>query len=363
MPLNNFLTNPDIFNYRLLFQLISPLSPATNINDLINSPETSWESLLNMANTYLMTPALWAGLVQKSIDAELDNDLCDYMQELYTLNEARNQGLKNQAIEAINVLNKAGIVPLLIKGAVQLFHPLHADFGTRIMTDLDMVIPEDKIRDAMHALKVHGYEEQDRTEKDWHTHHHEVPLGRLGDYGTIELHRRALGQKAESVLSTDDIWAGAECHTYNNEETTLQYHTPNLTHAVLIGFLHSQVAQSDYRKVKIDYKGLYDAAIMIHGKSSRIDWKEIRSRITAHGLYVVFRTYLWTANRLFHLPMPNGIQPHLSSTAYHALCLATIRWQWVDACLELFFDTLDQFRARYGPLRQLFSVKSAFRKK
>lgn len=338
MPLKAYLVNPKLSSYHSLFQLISPLTRKKDIERLrsrIIHGNISWENLIHMANMYLITPALWVGLVNKSLHRDIESDVIEYLQGLHALNKKRNQALRNQAIEVVTALNKVGIVPMLIKGAVQLFQPLHLSFGTRIMADLDMVVHKDAINDAVHALIQLGYKKHPGKDVDYAIHHHVAPMARPGDYGAVELHRSPLGVVAEPILSAREIWKSGDLW----DTAGIQFKTPHVSHAVLIGFLHSQIVEERYKRVLIDYKGLYDMVVVLSKRCNGVDFKQIQSRLTKHGCYKIFQTYLWTAHRLFHMPMPRGIRPHMSSHAYHALCLARIRWKWMDMCIARYFSS------------------------
>ncbi len=362
MPLKYFSENPNIVGHKYLFSVISPLTDSQTLGRLrsqMAKAEIPWEQVLQMANAYLMISALWVGLCKKKVVNELDNEVRDYLVELHALNVKRNHGLKHQAMEAVRALNRRDIVPMLIKGAVQLFQPLHEDFGTRIMTDLDILVPISQMDEAIRALLQLGYQVQQDPIIDWDAHHHAAPMVRPGDYGCIELHRRALGGIAERVLSTQELWAASEMCVHEG----IYFKTPNTTHSVLMGFLHSQVAQGNQRMLLIDYKAQLDMVVMLSCESTIPDWRQIRNRIETHGLIPVFRNYLWTAHRVFNLPMPSWLRPKASTRAYFLICLATIRWELFDKWFEqIFISFRIRLRKHFGPLRQLFPFRLFCRK-
>jgi hypothetical protein len=355
--------NPNIASHNYLCHIISPLTDTQDIARLKNQmtrSEVSWERVIYLANTHLIISALWVGLCEKKLDSELENEVRNYLQELHTLNLRRNRGLKRQAIEAIEVLNKRGIVPMLIKGAVQLFQPVHRDFGVRIMVDLDILVPKGRIAEAIKALIQIGYQAHKDSNVDWEVHHHVAPLGRAGEYGSIELHRKALGNKiADQVLSTADIWATAEDCVTNG----IRFKVPNATHAVLLGILHSQVTHGYHQRLVLDYKAMHDMVAMTGCRNKDVDWDQIRNRFTKHGLDSILRTQMWTAYRLFSFPMQNGMWPSAYTRAYHGLYLAMIRWEFVDKWFEKFFVFYKvRLKKRFGLLKQLLPLRLVYRK-
>jgi hypothetical protein len=54
--------------------------------------------------------------------------------------------LRQQACEAVNSLNNAGIQPIVLKGGLHFFGS-RFDRAGRIMADLDFLVPRSKLRD------------------------------------------------------------------------------------------------------------------------------------------------------------------------------------------------------------------------
>jgi len=321
--------------------------------------EVSWERIIHLANNHLMIAALWVGLYEKELDSELENGVRDYLQELHTLNLRRNQSLKRQVIEAIEVLNKKGIVPMLIKGAVQLFQPVHRDFGARIMTDLDILVPKNRIVGAIKALNQIEYQIQNVPNVNWNIHRHAEPMVRPGEYGSIELHRSALGKYADHILTTADIWAKAEYCVTNG----VRFKVPNTTHSILLVILHSQIGHGYHQRLMLDYKGLHDMIVMTGHQKRRVEWDQIRNRLANLGLSRVLRAHMWIAHRLFNLPLQSDIGPTAYTRIYHGLFMSRIRWAIVDEWFEIFFDSfIVCLRKRFGPLKQLLPLRLVFRK-
>ena len=358
MPLKVCSVNLNIASHDYLCQVISPLTDTQDIAQLktqMTRSKVSWERVIHLANSHLMISALWVGLCEKELDSELENDVRNYLQELYTLNLRRNQGLRRQAIEAIAVLNKKGIVPMLIKGAVQLFQPVHEDFGTRIMTDLDMLVPKERIADAIEALAQIEYQIHKDPNINWETHYHAPPMGRPGEYGVIELHRNAFGKNADQVLSTAEIWATAE----EGITKGIRFKVPDATHTVLLGILHSQFTHGYPQRFRLDYKGLHDMVTITGHQKRGVDWDQIQNRLAVHGLSWALRTHMWAAHRLFNLPVQNDIRPSVFTRIYHGLFMAKIGWKTVDKWFEIYFynSFMIGLRKRFSPLKQLFPFR------
>jgi hypothetical protein len=118
-----------------------------------------------------------------------------------------------------------------------------------------------------------------------------------------------------------------------SQDRTLQglhFRVPTPTHAVLLGILHSQVKDNFHFEWAVGLKSLNDVVAMMSCFSGAIDWEEIGSRVDRHGLRPILRTFMFSAHRLFDLPLPSGLQPTLGAFAHHMLCMAAIHWKAVD---------------------------------
>jgi len=136
-----------------------------------------------------------------------------------------------------------------------------------------------------------------------------------------------------------------------------------VTHAVLLGILHSQVTHGYHQSLRLDYKALHDMVAMTVRRNGRVDWDQMQNRFTKHGLSSILRTQLWTAHRLFNLPIQNGMRPSAYTRAYHGLYLARIRWELFDNWFDRFFVFYKvRLKKRFSLLKQLFSFRLVYRK-
>ncbi len=61
------------------------------------------------------------GLEDKGLAGRLPRDLREFLRRAHSLNLARNEGIRAQAGEFATTLDRAGIVPIVLKGGVHLF--------------------------------------------------------------------------------------------------------------------------------------------------------------------------------------------------------------------------------------------------
>lgn len=307
------------------------LAPFYNEEDLadirsqLTQSRVPWELVINIANDYFVTPGLWNGLKSKGLETLLEDEPYEYLHTLYALNRERNTHLRGQLIDTVRTLNRAGIKPLLFKGSGQLLKPIHNDIGNRIMSDLDILIPLEQIPDAIDALIDNGYRETDAkyaTQK----FHHLPPLIRPGEYGPIELHRRALHNEISHVLSTREIWQNAQPNTADN----IQFFLPSPTHSILICMLHSQKFNSQYDPRQFNPRALQDLAAMTKRYSKDIDWSMIHCMMKDQGLKYLAGSHLLSAHRLMGMPLPSDMMPGFSSRLLYIVSFGSMNWSIVE---------------------------------
>ncbi|UEM20767.1 nucleotidyltransferase family protein [Skermanella mucosa] len=150
--------------------------------------DADWVGVVEEANRYLVVPAVRAALAGWA-GPEVPRDARDYLDFIHGRNHERNLRLRAQAVEAVEALNRRGIVPTLLKGACTLLTAAEDRLGDRILCDLDILVPEDGVPAALSCLSAIGYEVQPGEAQD----HAPAALARRRDVGMIDLHVRPPG--------------------------------------------------------------------------------------------------------------------------------------------------------------------------
>ena len=318
--------------FKFLCNSLTPIHDEENTDRLrriISEKAVSWPEVIKLANAYLVSTGLWNSLKTKGLLVDLEDDVRCYLHEVNEMNQWRNEQLRRQTLETICKLNEVGITPLLLKGAGQLFRPIHGQMGNRIISDLDILIPAEQIEVAFERLIKQGYCAY-RDHLDYSKHHHLCPLVKPGEYGCIELHRQALVKNVSHVLPTSFVWQDARQLTVERTSFCL----PSVTHDILIGLLHSQIGHRCYCERQFDLRALYDLSATKMCFSAAIDWDEINDRMNDQGLGYALEAYIFAAHRLFHLRPPPNFNFGSRTRLHHLVCLAANRWSHVDRLLR-----------------------------
>lgn len=253
-----------------------------------------WSALLALANHTLTTPAL-IDLVRSQRTA-IPDEVASYIEEIHARNAIRNDRLFAQLEEAVLALNRAGIMPLLVKGAARLATCSPPDRASRLLSDLDLVIRPEEIDATLKALTSIGYiidRESDPHHPKWY-----VDLRRAQDVGMIDLHEVLPG---EAFLNQTADEMRSQFRPVELGSAHALVPSPELQALVLV--LHDQFQDHDYWIASIDLRHLLDLKALFaapHGLCED-DMTAMASSALARNAYDSQRLLL---SRLLDVPWP-----------------------------------------------------------
>jgi Uncharacterised nucleotidyltransferase len=175
-------------------------------------PGFSWQGLVNLAVAQDVLPALIFSLKQRSllppVPATAADDLrtahvTHRLEAAYRRHLERQADLRQQLLAVVAALNRRGIVPALLKGAVHLTSSDPPWQEARSMRDIDILVPPSEAPNANAILQSIGYcADPEPPPLDRHLPELRFP----GRCGTIEIHTQALAFSARSMLTTEEVW-------------------------------------------------------------------------------------------------------------------------------------------------------------
>jgi hypothetical protein len=262
----------------------------------------SWQSLIDLALGQDVLPPLILTLskrglllpVPRSTKSSGESHVTARLAAVYRQHLARRKREKRQLEEILSVLDDAGIISLILKGARYLVAPVGAWCEARTIRDIDILVrPRDGER-ALAALKAAGYQYgPDIALK----HHHLPEIRRLGDPATVEIHTEVHSLDAQRVLSTEHVWANAAksgAGTFLVMPTRWQ---------ALHCMLHHQISDHGYRRRILAVKALWEWT-MLARDFSREDWDAITTHIQAADAADALGSWLVQSHRLFGAEIP-----------------------------------------------------------
>jgi hypothetical protein len=224
-----------------------------------------WMSLLGLANETLTTPALMEFVIR--FKDQIPEDVCLYIREMFERNVARNDRLAAQLTETVAAINDRGVTPVLLKGAATLATAARPHWGSKLMSDLDIMVLPDQIEATLDALFALGYSVHQLTPPDagkWF-----MDLKRPSDVGMVDLHRQLPGP-AFFYRPSGDVKQHCKIIQIGRGSAYI----PSATYQALILTIHDQFQDSDYWIGNIDMRHLIelrDLAISPEG----IDWETL----------------------------------------------------------------------------------------
>jgi hypothetical protein len=274
-----------------------------------------WTSLLGLANETLTTPALMEFVTR--FKHQIPEDVCRYVQEMFERNVARNDRLAAQLTETVAAINDRGVTPLLLKGATRFATAARPHWGSRLMSDLDIMVLPDQIDATLDALFASGYSKHFVAPPDagkWY-----MELKRPSDVGMVDLHRELPGP-AFFYRSSGD----AEQHCKMMPIGRGRAYVPSATYQALILIIHDQFQDSDYWIGNIDVRHLIELRDLAMSPEG-IDWDALAaltpSKLARNGL----ETHLVALFRLLGVDVPARMRSRFVPRLQHRRRLAQAR--------------------------------------
>lgn len=251
--------------------------------------EEDWQELLLLANRAWIAPAIHVTLAGSGKLAELPSAVRDYLAFLHECNLRRNGMLRAQLIEAAAAFNQRDLVPIILKGGIQLVDGPPEMLGFRMISDIDLSFAPSDIAAAREALAAIGYAPTRRSNE----------MARAQDAGTIELHGRPNGRSA-AYLSGD---LASSSSMLEVEGARVLVPSPNARALHII--VHDMMKEGDYWRLRIDLRHLLDLHRL--AQTPEFHWGEMAALLADDRGRRALEVEAVALHRLFAVPVP----PHL----------------------------------------------------
>jgi len=340
-----------------LLDLSKLISPTENdkeaLKTIVVSPETPWEEIIDFANRHLLIPTLYSMMEKKDLLGLLDDDLiAEYLETVYGFNRARNESILLQLQDICDLFAKIDVTPVLLKGAAALSEKYYPSIGARVMSDIDILVPEDKIKECIALLESEaGYKAVDEDAPLWQSHQYRRIYSENGA-AALELHYHALIEKCRPYLTDEEVMKHVRTsstikNAYVLEPSFDLYHI----------FLHSELQDSSHENHTLPLRGLYHAATIVTACQNEIDWDLLSKKAQQHKLSSIWGDYLYMLNRLFNIKVP----PQLLGNPEHFQKIIDIMESYnvQPARSEIFFNITKEIFS-YERLKAKYEMKSRF---
>jgi hypothetical protein len=251
------------------------------INDLENLTPENWTTLISEAGRHRIAPLLYSKIKLAEAESMIPTDILHKLRKKYMVNAYRNTVLFHQLSELVARLNHKNIPVILLKGA-HLAEFIYKDIALRPMSDLDILVKEEHLSEAVKIAFSAGYQfffdndpKKNKTNKGYDygimpdfKHFH--ALIHLETKCMLEIHCFISSESSPFEIPPSEIWQSAQSAVLNKNEIFLLSPEDLIIHLCL----HAAYDHLfDFGLV-----ALYDIAITIKHYGENINWNEIQRR-------------------------------------------------------------------------------------
>jgi hypothetical protein len=242
-------------------------------------------------------------LILANVEGRVAEDpMLERMRGVYRRTWTANTMRLGQAEQAVGVLDDAGIATILLKGGAIVVRWI-GDAGLREMSDVDVLVPRNRARDALAALVAAGWtgvagDPRALGREDLDRDH---GIGLRGPAGTeLDLHWRAL-REGRACGEAEALWERSEAVALGGRRTRVLAPEDHLAHACA----HGATWDADGR---IDWAA--DAALILRG-AERFDWDRLVGLAHAERLEIPIGTMLDVMAGTLGLAVPAAVPRRL----------------------------------------------------
>lgn len=219
---------------------------------------TEWRSTLDLEGpfdplVFALLPLLYLRLSELNIEDSLMPRLKGVCRHVW----ARNSNLLHKTVPAVAILERAGIPTLILKGA-PLALTIYAALEARPMEDLDVVVPTNRLADAIRALEAAGW----KSDKIMSYAH--ATMFRHASGGEFDLHWHIMMETVKNTVE-DQFWQTAVPLDLAGVSTQMLHPAFSLVHILVHGLRSNPVPP---------IRWIPDALILIK-RCPDLDWNSL----------------------------------------------------------------------------------------
>jgi hypothetical protein len=261
----------DLLNCRFEESVLSAMAPE------------NWASFVSEANRHRIAPLLYHKIDLTGAGSMFPENVLQNLRTRYLGTAGQNTVLFHQLNTLIARLNNKGIPVILLKGA-HLAEFVYADLALRPMSDLDILVREEHLSQAVQIAFDAGYRfffdknpEKDKNSRDFDygiapEFRHFQLLKHLETNCLLEIHCFIASEDSSFEIPAAELWRNAQPAVFNNRPVFLLSPEDLIIHLCL----H---AAYDHL-FDFGLGALYDISIAIKYYGEKLDWREILRRST-----------------------------------------------------------------------------------
>ncbi len=287
---------------RYLWQLLSPLNSEPDKDSFKDIRSEH----IDVANIHWLSGFCYERLREICTIDMLSGEIQHRLRQECLENRLRNSLLKSALTDLLRLFHKQGIEIVLLKGAATFSDSLYPQTGARSMSDLDLLVKEDVLTQAVEILVAAGYEEVKDPDKDHDGLATDARHAHINEYvkpGTpviVELHYHVTYGHGACMLPVDEAWENTAPASVDGVPCLVL----NPTYRVLHNTVHGLVPSRDFIKGEVRMWHLLEFGYLVNRYHNAIDW-QVWLQAAERGKYkTAFYAWLVLARELMGLPWP-----------------------------------------------------------
>lgn len=315
----------------------------------------NWQDRRLLAWSNLLATSLWPALDDETrtrFAGELEG-----FAVAHALNTDRNARLLTQLERVVTRLNQAGIKPLVLKGAAHLATGLWPTPGSRLISDIDLLVEAEALEPAFSALEEYaGIGPQERGHPEVNKRHkHMMPVLNAGGPAAIELHHAVYAGAASRLAPVGLLRERARPIRLGEGEALIL----SPTDRVLTAMLHGPAGNGTWLVPTLQTRDMLDIHFLDTAHGNEIDWLWIQFQLASTGWAVATEITNACLERFTGMAAPFDRSGPLTR-------LDGARWTWqmehenrplqqAGAALNHLGATIGSLRAGGEPRRRILS--------
>jgi len=233
-----------------------------SIKNQINLKNIDYGSIVKLASSHLVLPALYINLKKKNILNHIPEKLTIYLKKIYELNKERNKILIKEIKEISKILNDNDIDHIFLKGSSHIIGELYDDIGERMIGDIDILTENNKLINSYKIFKKLRY---NKIENDffYKENKHLSRLSSKKKIFSIEFHKRLLDKKS--------IYGVEPSRLLKTKLTIQKISIINFQNQFLHNIYNYQINDYGNLKSSYSYRSFYDSYLLHKKKNIEID--------------------------------------------------------------------------------------------
>jgi len=270
----------------LLLAVLNPVPQPATADALRQLDTAAWETLVRAANQQRVLTLFYARLQELDVVTAVPPHLLSQMQQKHQQTTLQNLAIYRE-LRLIAEKMQAAEVPLIVLKGTYLATAVYPHIGQRAVGDLDLLVPEAKVGQAVEVMHALGWQEsQPFTLDALRQHRHHLPtMVKQGVNFPVEIHWNIAKPPTSSYLTPDQLWQEVRPTSLAGTAALAFPHHLQLLHLALHAAYHHQFA--------FDLRSLCDMTLIIHQQAEAVDWAQFVQQAEAwqwqRGVYLTLQ--------------------------------------------------------------------------